>query len=455
MNIVRWGMTALAAVVFGAGFTYADDSASLRSELADLKAKVAAMESTQQDGGCNSCGSCGTTGGNCTACGAECLTSMKGNGNIKIGGSVHVDLLFIHGESNETTNINGDDDDYRRTVFGAGSDAVSDASTLDFKINAADNMYFMITLELNNDENGSGDILENLYFAWEGVKGSNWDLYVGEKAIDYGMNKSVGIMKSFHDGGAYLISEGYGGPAGTVNGTGNRSGAIGVQGSTAFATQGTWSTSSTERYQIELVYHYCDLANFYFTLFQNSAGVFEDRSNDNLGFESWAVKAEVMPLEGLTVQASLENWHNESVTKTNARTEDSLNLSVGFDYDFQCLPLNVWSEYQHGFDSTFANQTDIDIWSIGATYGFSECLSGTLMFDWANVDDPLQSGVNNLTNVIDEDYYQIVVNGTYTFDNGVYFMAEYAYQWFDADRTGAGDLDSNASMIGFRVGLDF
>lgn len=450
-NIVKWGVTALAAMVFTTGLTNADDSASLRAELADLKAKVAAMETSED--GCNSCGSCGTTGGNCKACGADCLTSAKGNANIQIGGHVHVDLLFIHGESNEVTNVNNDDDDYRRTIFGSGSDLASDASNLDLKINAADNMYFMVTLELNNDENGSGDILQNLYFAWEGVRGSNWDLYVGEKAVDYGMDKYVGIMPTFHDGGAYLLAETYGGPSGAT--AGNTSGAIGVQGANVFATQGVWSTSNTETYQIEAVYHYCDLANFYFTLFQNNAGVFEDRSNDNLGFESWAVKAEVMPLEGLTIQASLMNWHNESLAKTANRDEDWMNLSIGFDYDFQCLPLNVWSEYQHGFDAFYTNQSDIDIWSIGATYGFSECLSGTLMFDWANVDDPLTSGTTNITNVTDEDYYQIVVNGTYTFDNGVYFMAEYAYQWFDAERTGAGDLDSNASMIGFRVGLEF
>lgn len=450
-SIVRWGASALAMVILGAGLTYADDSASLRAELADLKAKVAGMESAED--GCSSCGSCGKTGGNCTSCGANCLTSMKGNGNITIGGNVHVDLLFVHGESNQSRNINGADDDYRRTLFNAGSDAVSDASNLNLKVNAADNMYFTITLELNNQENGSNDILQDLYFTWEGVKGSNWDVNIGEKAVDYGMNKYVGIVPTFNDGGAYLLAEGFGGPSGAT--AGNTSGGIGVQNATVFTTQGLWSTSNTEVYQIEAIYHYCDLANFYFTLFQNNAGVFEDRSNDNLGFESWAVKAEVMPLEGLTLQASLENWHNESVKKTASRDEDSLNLSVGFDYDFQCLPLNIWSEYQHGYDAFYTNQSDIDIWSIGATYGFSECLAGTLMFDWANVDDPLQSGPNNLRNVTDEDYYQIVVNGTYTFDNGVYFMAEYAYSWFDAERTGAGDLESNASLIGFRVGLDF
>ena len=216
----------------------AADSGSLRAELSDLKAKVAAME-TAEDG----CNACGQTVGNCKDCGAGCLTSAKGNGNITIGGHVHVDLLFIHGESNEVTNANGDGDDYRRTVFDAGQD-VLDSSYLDFRIDAADNMHFHISLELNNDENGAGDILEYLYFAWEGVRGSSWDLYIGQKDVSYGMDKFVGIMPTFHDGGAYLLAENLGGPSGAT--AGNTSGAIGVQGANVFATQGFWTTGVTE-----------------------------------------------------------------------------------------------------------------------------------------------------------------------------------------------------------------
>lgn len=448
MNIARWGMTALATVLFAGGAAFAEDSSSLRAELADLKAKVSAMESAKQ-GGCSTCG-----GNGCSTCGGEGLTSMGGNATIQIGGSVHADLIFIHGDSNETTVASGDDDDdYRRTVFNAGSDAVSDPSFLDLKVSASDNMYFMITLELNNDENGSADILENLYFAWEGVRGSAWDLYIGEKTVDYGMDKYTGIIPTFNDGGAYLLNEGFGGPSGAT--AGNTSGGYGIGVSALAGTSNGFATSRIEVYQIEAVYHYCDLANFYFTVFQNGVGVFEDHSTDDMGFESWAIKAEVMPMEGLTLQASVQNWRNDALRKTANRDEDSMSLSVGFDYDFQCLPLNLWAEYQHDFDAFFSNQTDIDIFSIGATYGFSECLAGTVMFDWAEVDDPLFSGPTSLTTVQDEDYYQIAVNLKYTFDNGVYFLGEYAYSWFDAERTAGGDIDGDVSLLGFRVGLDF
>ncbi len=86
-----------ASIVGLASGVWAGDGGSLRAELADLKAKVAALESAQL---------APAAGGD-----AERLTSLKKTGSVTVGGEVAVDVLVVHRDDGDADN-DGDPRDW-------------------------------------------------------------------------------------------------------------------------------------------------------------------------------------------------------------------------------------------------------------------------------------------------------------------------------------------------------
>ncbi|MCX7935789.1 MAG: hypothetical protein N3A66_11100, partial [Planctomycetota bacterium] len=189
MSIARWGM-GVALAVFVGSVAFADDVTNLKSEVADLKAKVAAMESAQM---------APAAGGDC-----ESLTSMKKKGAIKIGGEVQVAMQVIDRED-QSANIKqnvggraedqGDDDYVLSTVF------TTTEANLDLQVNASKDVFLFLRLDLDDFWTDDGltprqdDLLEEVYFMWKNVRGLPWDIWFGKKEAPFGMNKDPLILE--------------------------------------------------------------------------------------------------------------------------------------------------------------------------------------------------------------------------------------------------------------------
>jgi len=424
------------------------DSSTLKAEIADLKSHVAALESARQS--------------NSTSADAESLLSLRRKGSVQIGGEVAIDLLVMHrddgdpdGDGIATPAEDGDTID--STIFH------TDEAYLAFAIQANQSVSLNLLLDLDDawERDGGGpeqdDLLEECYFLWENIAGTPWSLAFGKKGVDYGMDDAAGITPSLHEEGAvaWLADmEAVAADPNTHAGVG---------------TNDFPYTQASDLFMIEAQYMYKELARFYVSLFQNNEstgggrltrGMHEDRSDDTLLFQSFAAKLELTPKEGLMMQASVIHWHLDSmgdddlrladgsITDRGDAREDKTAISLGLTYDFRAVPLSTFGQYQHGWNWTYNADVDVDMATLGVTWHATEALDLGLMGEWAEIDDA--PGYD------DENYWQVAVAGTYTLENGIYFILEYAHAWYDADFAApGGDIDREADLVGLRMGWEF
>ena len=69
------------------------------------------------------------------------------------------------------------------------------------KITADKDTYLFIKLDVDDFYNGSGDddeLLEEVYFKWSNVRGSNFDIRFGKGELAYGQDKDV--VRSWYNG---------------------------------------------------------------------------------------------------------------------------------------------------------------------------------------------------------------------------------------------------------------
>ncbi len=448
---MRYGhmLKLLVGACLAAAPLHAEDTAGLKAEVADLKAKVAALESARM--------------APAAAGHVESLTSLRRKGAIRIGGHVMTDLIVTDredvGNGGTLAAMAADDDDQvLATYFNSG---LPYGSRLDFRIEASADTFLHLSLNLSDfwDEAANqDDLLQEAYFLWTNVRGTNWDLLFGKKEwVDYGMDHYAGITPSLHDGWAYWLT----GLEANVTGGNNPHAAIGTN---------ALPTAAYRAFQVEAIYHYRDIAELYLTIFQNNLttgngamtrGMHEDRPDDSLLFQSFAVKAEFRPLEALTLQASFINYHNESAGDRDLMgpqaEEDMSGLSLGLDYTFRSVPLRAWGEYQHGFDWTHDDRVATDTAGLGATWNVTEAIDLSLLGEWARIDDGTYAAMNN-ARMEEETYWQVVITGTYTFEHGIYATLEYAHQWYDGEIDGARrntDVARDADLVGLRMGWEF
>jgi hypothetical protein len=417
---------ALVAGVMLVGGAYADDTALLRNELLDMKAKVASMEATQ------SCSSCTSGCSSCEGNGADSLTSMHNNAQIQIGGAVQVDTIYL-----ERTSPTNQNNDITTTRFSVPNDAFTAThSHLDFKVSPNQNSYVFISFDLGEwDANPTAgrDLIDAAYFAWEGLLCDKLDVRFGQANVNYGMDKSIGATASLHDGGAYYAT-------GQFDGAGTLHSGVALP------------TGPTEVYLVGVNYHFSEDLSLSWDLFQNVTTVGASKSDDDLLLKSWATKLEYSPAESLVLQASFlrqydDSRQNPAGPNTGSPTDNQTSISLGAQWSSCDGMWDVWGEYQHGWDWGYNNATDADVFGIGVQHHLTENMAVAALFEVAKLDS-----VNST--ITQEDYWQVVVTGTYTLDSGIYMQLEYAHQDYESDRT-TGDTGSKADSIGFRTGIVF
>jgi hypothetical protein len=467
---------------------FADDVASLREELADLRAKMAVMETAQM---------APAAGGD-----AESLISMKKKAAIKIGGSLDVYAYTVHRDTdptanwdNDTNDLDGDgivegipggdvnndgilefreDDDINHTYFG-----FCPALTLEAKATEDTRVYFKLDLD---DTATDGDLVEEAYFEWKHVAGSNWKIWLGKDEVEFGQDKSIGFFNTYAHGGADGCGDVFTGlPASSENSPANNHG---------WTPWNTFPGEVDNTFALQAAYTYKDLLVWSISVFQNEQGMYEDRSEDTLFFQSFASKLTVMPMEGFEAQVSLMRQHDESMDHEDSRgtmaalmasgldrpaelntaaeqsnfednySNDQWAVSLGASWQPKGTSFEFWGEYLHGWDYGYHDDIDTDTVSLGMTWAVSESIDIGLMGEWANMDhDSTLHGQYD-----DVEYWNLYMTAYYTMNSNVRIGVEYLHQWFDAEgkywdpvnNASRGiDWDTDADIIGVITSFSF
>jgi hypothetical protein len=430
----------VAAAMFMTATVVADDVTSMKQELADLRAKLASMESTQA----SECATCGPVSCGCGEPSmegeAKNLTSMKKKGVITIGGGAETFAFVVHRDE-DPRNIHGEDDVIDSTT-------VSGEADLKFKVAASKDTYLNIKLDLEDFSDADvdqDDLLEELYFVWKNVMGSDLQLAFGKKEVKaFGQDETVGYFDGLVHGGADLLD--WGEEADSSKSEYNPANLHDGVGTNHLPGE------LDNVFQLEATYKFADMAKFMVAVFQDKKGrgMHEDRSDDH-GLQSGAAKLVLTPVEGFEFEVSGISRHNDSKGDkdlSGSRAEDDESaISVGFNYEFCGLPLYVFGEYLHGWDQKWTEDMDTDTVQLGMVYGLTECVDFGLMGEWAQIDEG--------KNYEEEDYYNLYATMYYNFENGISVGLEYCHQWFDGDLYAGGDHEAEAQAIGFVTSWSF
>ncbi len=445
-----WGLGMVGALALTMSAVRADDVASLRAEMADMQTKMASMEAALATPAAKVSGDC------------EGLTSMRKRGVITIGGYAATMLQVVRRDDDPTdmisaTQYRGENDIIDSTTFTGEANLYVD-------VQAAENAKLRLKLDLEDFFDGAvqnQDLLEEVYFQFKNVFCAPLTVNIGKKEVEaFGLDRSVGYLHPFTHGYSELFnwSEGFGG---------------GSNWHTNVGTHGLLGTGSLpgevdNTFMLEGAYEFQNCAKLILSVFQNPDSQFkqmhEDRSTDSLFFQSYAAKFELTPVEGLKLQASYINLYNDAagdqeVSIYGNRAEDSKNaISLGLEYSFCGLPLEIFAEYLHGWDWGYRNGRSTDTASVGVIYGLTENIDLGVQFEWAGIDtDSPDAVVNYYEN---EDYYNLYLTAYYNMSCGMRLGVEYQHNWFEGNRSNqpAGspnDVNADADYIGLVTELSF
>ena len=437
----RFVVTAMVCLFLLSGNTLvlADDSSSLRDELGDLRCKVGGLEAARAPAG----------GGD-----AASLTSLRKKASIQIGGDGAVDLIYKHRDDQTS-----DSDEVDSTEFHTNS------ANLRFKVSSGANTFLYIKLDLDDSWDsaldGAGldqdDLLEEVKFVWNNVRNSGWGFVFGKGEVPYGQDKTLGIIQSFHHNDETYSSEG---PGFLLAGT-EQSMAGDAANPHANVGRVAHPGEVDNVYMIGANVNYRDFLRFEIALFQNNdnvltggfgRGLHEDRSDDHLGFQSFAARLWMSPVENLRMQLSFIREYNDTagdagLTGNNWAEEDQCALSFGFTYRLGQLPLELFGEYQHGWDWNYTDDYDTNTYQLGLIWSATESCSLGVMGEWLDIDDD--------NNDAEEDYGRVVLSAKHRLQSRIYMVLEYGYEWWDGDFDNADDQDRSAHMVAFRTGWAF
>jgi len=404
----KWGVVALLVGVAATAMAIGDDSASLRSDMADYQIRGASLESSRRVDGCSTCGTaqtCSTCIG-ASACEADAksLASMKGNACLFIGGKVDIPFFYTDRETMADSSKS-----YSNTYFSGEAALYIDAkATQDAKLR--------LKLELADafDGHHNDDLLEEVYFQWTNIACSGLGVTVGKKTVEFGQHKSIGYLKTLTHGRAQL----YRNPADKYTG----------------AYPGDWSPWSgqslglpgevKDQFLLEASYAFGDIAKITGTLFQNTyneAGSRPGQTRGTVGFtdsgktrdpflRSYAVKGEVTPFEGLNANVSFISMYDRDYKNVVGYKRNAQAISVGLDYKICALPLNVFAEYLHGWNWSHVKKNSTDTIQGGLVWGVTDSIDLGLMVEYAKLSRFPDDSRENTWSYYATAYYKMTGN---------------------------------------------
>ncbi len=362
---------------------------------------------------------------------ANSLRSAGNNANIKIGGEINVDYIASwqgRGSEHNPAQINA-----------AGWQLHS--TNLRFNIAFENNIHAYIKLDFSQKQDYlEQQLLEEARLVWENIGGGPIGVFFGKGEVPYGQDRTLGIIQSYnHTEGSYSSE----GP--TILSGPNYSQSF----NSAYALSPVFHPGEIDRVLMAgISLSWQDMIRFELAVFQPTDWTAPSIGDgtpviDDFGLES--ISARLWwntPIEGLVAEISGVRKHikqrgNRAVYGNDA-VENEYAMSIGADWKLCSLPLELFAEYQHGWDWNFTSGYDTNTLSVGGIYDYSTQLRFGAMLEWLRIDDRGTA----------YNYNKFVFHTKYTFDNGVYTMAEYGFETYNWG-------SANTHMLAIRSGVRF
>jgi hypothetical protein len=340
MRIAFVSTVALAATMLVAGAAKADPA-----EMADLEARIATMEAKLM----------APAGGG----GAESLTSMGGDGTVRIGGGLKVEVNHVMYDRAPTDNQAGDDD-INWTDWAIDPE-------LEFRIDASPDTYVYFELEFDGDDDTVD--AEEAVFVWDNVRGSGWTLSFGRTGVPFGQFKYEhrGLVDGESDlvamagigantfvgtyvdetnatadewGMQHLGVEDFDGD-GTYAGLDETAGVQAPAGynERAVLTGDVWQTSVDEVMTLGAEYTYQEMVTFEVATFGNNPTLDGDDSMNHGFFESYALRLSAEPMDGLDLSLSFISQEDDTFND-GANEQANDDWGDGIDVSNSALAAN-------------------------------------------------------------------------------------------------------------------
>lgn len=344
----------------------------------------------------------------------EALKSANGQATIRIGGEINSDYIV----------------NWRDRKGRQGVETLTDTSwaihnsNLRFTIDLSPELQAQIKLDLSEKQPYmQNQLLEEAKIIWKNIDGGPFSVIFGKGEAPYGQDRTLGIIQSYHH------TEGSYSPEGPTILNGPQEGA-------AFDSQ----------YALSPVYHpgeidrvvmaglnidLGDSVRVEFAVFQPNDWSNPEIGNGNpvngdLGVESFSGRVWwKTPVEGLVAEVSGVRQHirqrGDNGRYGSDAVEDEYAASVGLDWNLTCIPLEVFAEYEHGWDWNYTSGYNTDTLSLGALYNLTDRLRVGALAEWLQIDD---RGYKN-------NYNKFVFHADYTFKSGLYLITEYGMEYYN------------------------
>lgn len=280
----------------------------------------------------------------------------------------------------------------------------------------------------------NGHFLEEAMVLWHSVYGGPLGLVFGKGEAPFGQDRAWGIMQSYRHRdapysprgpviltGAWPGQEPY---AQASNPAPNRHPGA-VDAALLAGVNFTWQ----DQFRVE------------FAVFQPDRG--DGMAVDGVNAMSYAGRVWWnTPVEGLLVSTSgmvQRDWSrsHRGAFGTDA-THTQYAAAAGLEWDVPGVPVEVFAEYQRGWNWNYTRNSNTHVVSTGALYTINDMFRLGAMQEWMRVGD---RGTNY-------DYKKTVLHTRADFGNGISLTLEYGFEWLNDGRI-------HAHVLAVRSGVSF
>ena len=384
------------------------------------------------------------------------VTSLRKNAVVGIGGEVSVDYTLRKSKSSSIA-----PDASTIPLDASVSDMALKHATLRIRADVHPSVSAFIKLDFgSHDDRHDEDIVEEAMLVMSAVGGTGLGFFAGRGRAPYGQDIALGMVQSYHhNANQWDSSEGLifindpplekKDPADPDQTPREQPPMRPGQFDRVFMAGASYTWH--DRWKIELA------------AFQPNMQEYEDRlsrvdGNRNPANIGAAGRIWWRPFEDLVLQFSAMATRSNDMARIRLRTDIDLGAgargadtayAVSAGFDWRRGPWRVFGEYQHGWDWNFTKGYDTDTWQVGAARDLTDNLRVGAMVEGLHIDD----GARAVR--VKHDYYKLALNVRYTFDNGVFLLAEYGHEWMRRERGGSLDERRRGDFIGVRMGMSF
>ena len=361
--------------------------------------------------------------GSCTV--SEALRSARGNAEVRLGGELFLDYI---GSIYEGNGVSG-------TGY-EGNWALHNTNLrFDFIVNS--DLRASIKLDLSDSPyRGQSGVMEEALVIWESVCGGPIGLFFGVGEAPYGQDRTLGIIQSYNhtDGnesgeGPIILSSPYFAEH-------NRDNIVYHPGEIDRVIMAGLSYTWEDTLRAEFAFFNPGEFGDRFGIYERVDDV-QDWGVGNFATRIWWST----PIAGLVAEVSgvrkYDSQRGDNTLFGSDAVKEEYAVSVGLDWDVNSN-LEVFAEYEHGFNWGFTRGRHTDTLSVGALYALTDRLSVGGMLEWLHISQ--NSAVIDLN--------KFVLHTQYKFANGVYLIAEYGAELYNWD----GAL---TNVLAVRSGISF